>query len=280
MKTEPNSTCAHPNDDSTAEILRQFCVLVAASDRATDVFKITFKNADTIWRDVKWRRYVGFTSKHPDMLGFKSLPARSNAEWRGRVGDYLDDLPDEIRYVMLIVEDFLFTSPIDAVALNAIAERILQNDLSYVRMVPVPRNYLGRLLEYFRRMLDTRPFRPLAFSEPYYSSLEVSIWKRDYLRSLLRRPGTVWEFEHVVGNERHYAVWRPALNYVGLGAREKWNREASRLLAQQGTILEKSMREQQTVKYEFRRIRQRIVFEMIGFLSFRIRRYLSRIERN
>ncbi len=68
-------------------------ILVAASDRAKDIFEITFQNAEAIWRDCNWPRYVGFTSKHSDIYGFVSLAAKSNCEWRERVGDYIDCLP-------------------------------------------------------------------------------------------------------------------------------------------------------------------------------------------
>jgi len=262
------------------ELSRRFCVLAAASDRAKDIFEITFQNAETIWRDVEWRRYVGFTSKHPDILGFKSLAAKSNAEWRGRVVDYLDGLPDEIGHVMLIVEDYLFTAPVDGAELNAIADHIVRNDLAYVRLVPVHRNWFGQMLEYFRRMADHRPLRRLGSREPYFSSVEPTIWQRDHLRALLRQPGTVWEFEHTVSAEPHYAVWRPVVKYAGLVGREKWNRAAPRLLAQQGLSLAGSKRERQTLKFELTRLREKLVFQMFGYLSFRIRRRLNRIARS
>jgi hypothetical protein len=265
--------------DQAHGISDRFCILVAASDRAKDIFEITFQNADTIWRDVNWRRYVGFTTNHPDILGFKSLSAKSDVEWRGRVGDYLDSLPDEIRYVLLIVEDYLFTSPINGMELNAIAEQICRNDLAYVRLVPLHRNFLGGIFEYFRRTINKRSLRPLASWEPYYSSVEPAIWKRDYLRALLRQSGTVWEFEHIVSAERHYAVWRPVVRYVGIVGREKWHREAPRLLEQQGLSLGNSTRARQTVKFELRRIREKISFTMFGYLSFRIRRAFNRVPR-
>jgi hypothetical protein len=257
----------------------QFCILVAASDRAKDIFEITFQNAEAIWRDCNWPRYVGFTSKHPNIYGFKSLAAKTDSEWRGRLGDYLDSLPDNIRYVMLIVEDFLFTSPVNGSELNAIADYIVRNDLAYVRLTPVSRNWIGLIFEYFRRMKGKRPLRPLAFSEPYYSSLETAIWKRDYLRSLIRHPGTIWEFEHTVSSERHYAVWHPAVRYEALVGREKWYRKAPRLLAQQGLSLATSKREHQTLKSQLRGFREKVVFQTIGFLSFRVRRRFNRIPR-
>jgi hypothetical protein len=51
----------------------RFCVLVTSSDVARDVFEIVFQNTEAIWRDCDWPRFVGFTSKHPDIYGFKSL---------------------------------------------------------------------------------------------------------------------------------------------------------------------------------------------------------------
>jgi hypothetical protein len=266
--------------DRANEIARRFCVLVAASDRAKDIFEIAFQNAELIWRDCKWPRYVGFTTKQPDLFGFKSLAAKTDADWRGRLGDYLDALPDDIRHVMLIVEDFLFTHPVDGSKLNAIADHIVRNDLAYVRLTPVCRNFFGQIPEYFRRMIDRRLLRPLPFSEPYYSSVLTTIWRRDYLRSLLRQPGTVWEFEHAVSTERHYAVWHPAVKYEALVGREKWYREAPRLLEQQGLSLGNSKRERQTLQFELRRIRERFSFQMFGYLSFRIRRRLNRVPRS
>lgn len=267
------------NVDQAEAISDRFCILVAASDRAKDIFEITFQNTDAIWRDVNWRRYVGFTTKHPDILGFKSLSAKSDVDWRGRVGDYLDSLPDEIRYVMLVVEDYLFASPINEMELNAVAEQICRSDLAYVRLVPVHRNFPTGIFEYLRRTMNKRPLRALASSEPYYSSLEPAIWKRDYLRTLVRQPGTVWEFEHIVRTERHYAVWRPVVKYVGIVGREKWHREAPRLLEQQGLSLGNSTRARHTIKYELRRTREKISFAMFGYLSFRIRRAFNRVPR-
>jgi hypothetical protein len=270
----------HREADRAYDASGQFCILVAASDRAKDIFEVSFQNADVIWRDCNWKRYVGFTSQHPDILGFKALSAKADSDWRGRLGDYLDSLPDNFKFVMLIVEDFLFTKPVDGAKLNALADHIARENLAYVRLTPLRRNIPGLILEYFRRMIDQRPLRPLVFSEPYYSSLLTSIWRRDYLRSLLREPGTVWEFEHTVSTERHYAVWRPVVEYETLVGREKWYREAPRLLARQGLSLGDSKRGRQTLGFELRRFRERIVFHAFGYLSFRARRRLNKISRS
>jgi hypothetical protein len=266
--------------DRAKEIPRQFCILVAASDRAKDIFEIAFQNAETIWRDCNWPRFVGFSAQHADLLGFTSISSRGAADWRTEVGDQIDRLPAEIQYVMLVLEDFFFTAPVDGTALKAIAALIAREDLAYVRLQPIVRNIVGRTIEGVRRTFSKLPLRPLRFSEPYYSSLQVAIWRRTYLRELLRRPGTIWEFENVVTAERHYAVWQPVVKCVGLVGREKWYREAPQLLAQQGLSLGNSKRERQTLKFELRRIREKFSFQMFGYLSFRIRRRLNRVPRS
>src|SRR5581483_10676543 len=205
-------------------IADRFCVFVASSDRAHDIFEIVFQGSDTIWRGCDWPRFVSFTSQHPDIYGFKALAAKSKSDWRGELGQQIDALPANIEYVLLLVEDTLFMSPIDAAKLNAIAERIL--------------------------------------------------------RELLRLPGSVWEFEHLVTEERHYALWEDIVEQHQIVSRGKWNRNAPGLLARRGLSLAGSPREFQTSQRFLRGLKERISFQLFGFLPYRIRRLLNRLPKS
>lgn len=266
-----------PEKGQARGIASRFCVLVSSSDRGCDIFEIVFQNAETIWRDCDWPRYVGFTSQHPDMYGFKAIAAKAPSGWRREVGDYLDALPDHIEYVLRIDEDALFLSPVDGDKLNAIADLMVREDLSYVRLDPVSRNLPGRIIEYFRRKLDKRPLRRLSYSEPYYSSVGLAIWKRSYLRSLLRQPGTIWEFEHIVTEQPHYAVWEPILDQDQIVIKGKWSWRAAQQLARQGLSLTNSQREFQTRGARLRGLRERISWELGGYSSFRFRKWLNQL---
>ena len=268
---------ALPEQGRTQEISDRFCVLISSSDRGRDIFEIVFQKAETIWCDCNWPRYVGFTSQHPDMYGFKAITAKAPSDWRGEVGDYLDALPDHIDYVLRVDEDALFMSPVDGEKLNAVADLMIRENLVYVSLIPLSRNLPGRIIEYFKHKLDKRPLRRLSFSEPYYSSVGLAIWKRSYLRSLLGQPGTIWEFEHTVTNEPHYAVWERLLDQDQIVIKGRWSRRAARQLARQGVSLDTSTREFQTFGSWLRGIRQKISFEVAGFLSFRIRKKLNRL---
>ena len=267
------------NEDQSSLSAGGFCVLVSSSDRARDVFEIVFQNAETVWRDCDWPRYVGFTNKHPDMYGITALAATKPSDWRGELADQLDSLPEQIKYVLLLVEDTLFMAPVNGSDLNAIANLMVRDDLAYVRLVPVTRNIIGRLLEYFRREFDRGSVRLISYSEPYYSSVEFAIWKRSYLRSMLRQPGSIWELEHTVTNERHYAVWKPIVEQDQIVTRGKWSFRARRKLARQGLSLANSKREFQTFASWLRSMWGTLSFQIAGFLSFRIRRRLNKISR-
>jgi hypothetical protein len=258
----------------------RFCVLVTSSDQGRDIFETVFRNAETIWRDCEWPRFVGFTTKHPDLYGFTALAAKGPFEWRQAVVDYLDGLPEQIEYLLRIDEDALFMAPVDGDKLNAIADLMVRENLAYVSLVPVRRNFAGRGVEYFRRKFDKRPLRLIAFSEPYYSSVELAIWRRSYLRSLLKQPGTIWEFEHTISDERHYAVWEPFVEQHQIVTRGKWNLSAPRLLAQQGLNLLNSRRQFESRRSWLRKLRETISFQLAGFLSFRIRRRLKKLSRS
>jgi hypothetical protein len=259
------------------DIASRFCVLVNSSDGGRDIFEIVFQNSEKTWRSCDWPRYAGFTTQHPDRHGFKAVTAKGVSGWREQLGAQLDNLPAEIEYVLRLEEDFLFLSPVDGEKLNAIAELMVLENLVYVNLQQVARNLPGSAIEFIRKKLSKKLLRPLSFSEPYYSSLTPAIWNRNYLRELLRRPGNIWEFEHIVTDRRHHAVWETVLDYDGIVTKGKWNFRAERQLARQGLSLANSRREFQPAESRFRGIRQRITFALVGYLGLRIRRKLNRL---
>jgi len=257
---------------SARSVASRFCVLVNSSDQARDVFEIVYANSETMWRDCDWPRFVGFTTLQRDLYGFKAVASHGTGGWREQLGAQLDNLPPEIEYVMRLDEDLLFLSPVDGARLDAIAAEMLRADLVYVNLIPVSRSLIGSVVESIRRSLSRQPLRRLSFREPYYSALTPAIWKRSYLRDLLRQPGNVWEFEHIVTDRRHYVVWKPVLDFAALVSKGKWLRRAPQQLERQGLGLGNSQRGFQARGSRLRGLRQRISFALMGHLSFRLRK--------
>lgn len=268
---------ASPRMTDRLNVDGRFCVLVNSSDRARDIFEVVFRNAEEMWRGCEWPRFAGFTSAQPGLYGFKSVAAKGPSDWRGELSDQLDALPPEIEYVLRLDEDAFAAFPVDGRKLNAVAELMLRGELAYVKLLPVARSLFGRVVEHFRRKFSKLPLRPIAFTEPYYCSLVPSIWKRSHLREILRKPGSIWDFELTVTDERHFAVWEPVLDLDHIVTKGRWSRNAARLLAREGLDYRASKRGVQSLGSWLRQRRERLSFLLFGFLGFRIRRRLNRL---
>jgi hypothetical protein len=275
---QPADDATSPTATKSHHIAERFCVLVSSSDRGRDIFEVVFQNSDRIWRDCGWRRFAGFTSQYEDLYGFKALAAKKPSNWQGELVDHLDSLPEEIDYVMLTFEDALFLKPVDGARLNRIAEMMVRDGLSYVSLLPLRRSLVGQFIEFIRQKTASYPLRRLSTAEPYYSSVAATIWKRSYLKSLLEKPGLIWDFEHIVTDVPHYAVWNAAIEHDQLVTRGKWSFRSRRQLARQGIKLGETSRGFRTYGSVLRDVREKFIFATIGFLSFRLRRRLKMIS--
>src|SRR5262249_50641448 len=156
--------------------------------------------------------------------------------------------------------------------LDAIADLVAQQDLAYVSLIPLRRNLPGLIIEFFKKRLNKNPLRRFSLNEPYYSSFGVVIWKRSHLRWLLRQSVSIWDLQHIVSKEPHYAVWKTVLKPDHLVIKGKWSTRARRKLARQGITIANSKRGFRPFSARLRDVREMIVFHMVGYLSFRARR--------
>lgn len=251
----------------------KFCVLVASSDKGRDIFETCFRHADLTWGRFDWPRYVGFTTGcYYGFKGFWALAATKPSTWQGELRDQLDQLPSNVEYVLLLLED-AFVTWVPILDLYRIAAFIEERDLAYVSLIALRRNFVGLVIESVRRILSDSAFRKLSPSEPYYSSFGVGIWRRSHLRWLLSQPGSIWDLEHTVTPEPHYAVWKTVFSPDHLVIKGKWARRAKRKLQ----LMEPARGFRSRWEW-IRDLREWIVFSTVGFLSFRIRRRLGKIS--
>ncbi len=97
-------------------------------------------------------------------------------------------------------------------------------------------------------------------------------------KQLLKTPDNMWDFEHIVSGVPHYAVWRDAVTQHQIVSKGKWARGAERLLNKQGLSMKGSARPVQSWREWLRGVRRNISFQLFGFTSFRIKRWLRRMR--
>ena len=261
-----------------------FCVLVASADNRRDIFNICFANSERIWAGCQWPRYVGLTTPQPDVYGFRVVTS-PQMDWAAAVTDYINALPADHRYILLMVEDVLFMRPVNNAMLNEISLAVANCNLDYVRLVPLRRSWFRRLTELLKPELSNflRYIRP---TEPYFSSTEMVIWKREYLLEQLSHGDDAWSFEHRVTSRDHWAVGFPVFDQHQIVQKGRWNWDAPRLLAKflgypqlapEITRILRRTRPFQTLAARLRGHRENISFALFGFTSFRVRRWLGQM---
>lgn len=251
-----------------------FCVLVASSDDRKDIFDVCFAHSERIWAECNWPRYVGLSSPHPKQYGFEIVTANPTGNWCKDVAQYVDNLPQRHTHILLMVEDALFLEPVDGEALDEAAYKAIAYDFSYLRLVPQRKTWFGKMFSSLA-FDSLSGFDLISLAAPYYSSTEMVLWKRDYLRALLDRPADAWSFENLTSPVGHWAVRYPVFKQHQIIQKGCWNRDAPRYLAKAGLPPPPPDRRYQSLFARLRGHWQNINFALFGFTSVRIKQWLK-----
>ncbi len=250
------------------------CLFVASSDRTRDVFDQVYAGFGKLWPYCPWPRYVGLTTAVPEasLHGFTPIATGVECGWRGELNAQIQQLPPEISHIILMLDDFLLLKPVDQSVLAAALAEAITQDLAYARLVPVERSLPVRLL----RNLGTRQFfEPLAHNEPYPSSLQATLWKRDYLLEALRKPGSIWDFEHQRGAPgQHHAATRRLIQYRHVVERGKWMPYTRRLFHGLGMTFDAGSRPMHSLSHGLRWHAHKLLFAFAGYGLSRLKRAL------
>lgn len=252
--------------------LRDTCIFVASSDNTFDVLELLAPSILRCWQHTGLACYAGLNERSaPPPLQTVQAPATG---WRSELAAQIAALPAHVERVVLVLDDFHFVHPVDAQRLARLVTQARSLDLPYLRLKPVERSAVGRLLQ----ALTARRVAPgivrLAEHEPYYASLQVSLWQRRHLQEMLALPGTIWAFEHqrIAGRE-HCAVARPLLDYTHLVEKGRWYRDAPRRLGLPQDTASFLQRGHAPGLRTNSRWYNRLKFLLLGYSIFRLRRW-------
>jgi len=147
------------------------------------------------WRDLPYPLYL--ISNHlsfPDPR-VTTLCVGDDISWSETLARGLERLSS--RYVLLLLEDFFLTGPVDTALVERLRATMIANDAVYLRLVP-----------------DPPPEMPcpgafgigvIARGAAYRTSLQIAFWNRSSLMGLLRREESAWDFE-LKGSRRSDAM--------------------------------------------------------------------------
>jgi hypothetical protein len=207
-------------------------VLICGSDNRRDILERVIPSLTKYWPDCPYPIYVGLNSNHALGPGMNTLVAQPS-EWRRECAEQLSQMSETL--VILVLDDFLFQEPVDQKRLAKLVSIATDSNLLYLRLVPLGSSILERLLDLIRTRSKTE-IRAIREGRPFYSGLQIAIWSKAHLLTLLQSGGSIWDFEHKrIPGSAHYAITRNSpIIYSHLIEKGRWLPYAPSLLRQAG----------------------------------------------
>jgi len=251
-------------------------VFISSSDNTRDVLVQVSRAFKIFWPDCPFPRYVGLNTPTvtDQVSGFEPIYVPV-AGWRSELRAQVDHLPGRIDYVILFLDDFLLLDQVDTSEIERVVRAAIQGQLDYLRLVPQARAAMSQLYNKLRRRKNDK-WERIADSMPYYSSLQVALWKKEHLKRMLDGPGSIWDFEnHRLPHITHYAVHEGLFKYVHVVEKGKWKATAAQDF--KSIKLEFSSGKRQTLPSWRQYILgfNRIKFLVIGYSYVRLKRLMS-----
>lgn len=252
-------------------------VFINSSDNTRDVFELVSQSIDRFWPRCPYPIYVGQNTLSDKGMQSKFRPVLAQtAGWQQELHDQIAQLREE--FVLLLLDDFLILKPVDDDRLSRLLAVARQQNTDYLRLIEIERGWIVKATSRLVSRLRGEEIVRIPLDIPYYSSLQATIWRREYLLDMLRRYSgkTIWGFEHfVLPDHVHYAAADHApIRYRHLVEKGRWLPDAERLLKKRGIEFISGRRAHWPAYYKIRMYADRLKFAIIGYGWMRLKRKL------
>jgi len=169
-------------------------VLISSHSKANDIWHITNYFLKKYWKE-KLKVFLGANGEDKSEFAPKDWRYINNGEdisFSKSLMSYLESIDDE--YFILMLDDFIILKQIDNGKIKKAFEFIKSNNGVYLRLVPNPKGDLKIDNDFSK--IDVKS------SVPYVTSLQMAIWKKDFLIKLLSYDFSPWEFEVKAGKTK------------------------------------------------------------------------------
>jgi len=175
-------------------------VVVSSCNKYRYLWDIQLQLFNKYWGECPYDIYFLSESSELPKLNtkLKLYDINSNTE-PNRTSDWSNILLDSLNliksdYIIYMQEDYVFIRDVDQNRLDKLLNYMFTNDLDYIRFSTTPPGN-GDIIK-----IDENIFiREIKKNTMWRSSLQLSIWKKDTLTSLLNQNISIspWEFEHI-----------------------------------------------------------------------------------
>ena len=160
------------------------CIFISSSDNTKDVFFQVWKNKNRLQK-LGLKTYVGLNTydKEISSLGF-SIVTTQKKSWQAELYQQLKMVKEN--YILLFLDDFLVLSEPEVDRVHKYIDIVINKKIIYLRCIPHKRNIFMKYYNYIKNLIKKNNYEIIPKSDPYFSSLQVSIWEKKYLIDLLK----------------------------------------------------------------------------------------------
>ena len=251
---EPGSELKPP-DGSVA-------VFICSSDSRKDILGQVMPSFFRYWPNCPYPIYVGLNTRTTEWAGVTSVTSKPTG-WRQESLTQLAQLRETS--LIVVLDDFLFKAPVEQARVAEFVSLACESDFSYLRLLPLRRSVFERLLK-FRPPSKVHAIRE---HRPFYSSLQIAIWKKTHFVEMLGYEGSIWDFEHrQIKGKKHFAITDKApIAYSHLVEKGRWLPYAPSLLQKAGVKFELGVRPMWPKWMHLRLLLDEVRFHLFGYAN-------------
>jgi hypothetical protein len=240
-------------------------VLICGSDNRRDVLERVLPSLIKYWPDCPYPIYLGLNTNCSFGLKITTVVAQPS-EWRQECAEQVGQIGET--HLIVVLDDFLFREPVDQSRLTKLLADAVDSDLPYLRLVPLGSSLLERLFN-LTRTRSKAEIRAIREGRPFYSGLQIAVWNKAHLLTLLKSRGSIWDFEHKrKPGAAHYAITgRPPIVYRHLIERGRWLPYAQSMLREAGFPADLGTRPIWPKWMNLRLLLDKVRFHVIGYAN-------------
>ena len=167
-------------------ILNDVSLLIIGYDPYKDVWDHYFELLEKYWPE-RPKTYLATNELVPEYKNVTVIPAGKDAEWSKKVIVALEKI--ETPFVVLLLEDFFTTRPVDSSKLAELLNCMKEGNLNYCKLLNQSK-IKGKIYD------DKKYLRITNSDDEYGISLQPSIWRKEFLSETVGTENyNAWIFE-------------------------------------------------------------------------------------
>ena len=174
-----------------------FAVLVVSCDRYEDMWNPFFAFFNKFWNDCPFKVYLTSNTKKINIEGITVLDTGFVSDWSSELADALDKIPE--KNIILFLEDYFIKERVDNSVLNEYLNYFVESQSAYMKLGCFSSKY-NELWPY-KVADDFNKVGIIDKSAKYLICLQLTLWDKSFLRSILKKGESPWQFE-IEGSKR------------------------------------------------------------------------------